>query len=171
MHLVTIVADQAHDVPELIGEEIYDEFDSEGHSRLKHYVAPSKRKGSRQENSTTGPSPTIGSDANTIQVTSSPMLISPALPDATSADYLAPAGVSLGPSLSALVRNKKMRADSGSRTPSKRGKPRRSSAPATPAPDAARTNTGDTAVGDEAAVSILHEQEKSAPDIHVGQSS
>jgi len=32
---------------ELIGEEIYDEFDSEGHSRLRHY--PAKRKGSRHD--------------------------------------------------------------------------------------------------------------------------
>lgn len=38
---------------ELIGEEIYDEFDSEGHSRLSNY--PAKRKGSRHEHGTPHP--------------------------------------------------------------------------------------------------------------------
>ncbi|KAH8093859.1 hypothetical protein BXZ70DRAFT_367149 [Cristinia sonorae] len=157
---------------ELIGEEIYDEFDEEGTSRLshRHHVAPSKRKPS----AATAPAPEGVVNANNGGLVASPMTLSPGAIEANSGDYLAPKGASLGPSLTALVGQKKMRSGGAaggqmSRPSSKRGKPRASSVP-TPGMgggvEAADAGTPAAAVTvNDAGIAIPSGKEKDAPDI------
>lgn len=114
---------------------------------------------------------------------SSPLPLSPDVSEAAGGEYLAPKTASLGSSLTALVSKKIRGAESGSRAVTRRGKSRRSSAPA-PGPTAASSSTpqttdvprgdgGDAAdggaargvVGNEAGASIPDETAKDAPDI------
>ena len=94
---------------ELIGEEIYDEFDSEGQSRLSHYVSQPKCKGSSHE------SPAIPSEAAPVSTTTGPrsqQAVSPTL--SFSSDPTPTKTASLRTSLNALVSQKKACAvDSG----------------------------------------------------------
>ncbi|CAL1706812.1 unnamed protein product [Somion occarium] len=98
---------------ELIGEEIYDEFDvdSEGRSRLAHYNPPSKRRGSRNETSV-NISPALGSETTTFQVTSPipiPILNTPAFSEDQDKPHSRPPSRtgSLAASLGALISHKK----------------------------------------------------------------
>lgn len=99
---------------ELIGEEIYDEFDREGQSRLSHYVSQTpnkpKRKGSRHD------SPPIGPDANPTALAGPTQPSSPPQSPALSFSSEPPISrtTSLGPSLNALMLQKKTRATESS---------------------------------------------------------
>ncbi|THH30294.1 hypothetical protein EUX98_g3887 [Antrodiella citrinella] len=172
---------------ELIGEEIYDEFDSEGHSHLKYYVSSTKRKTTRQE-TIIPPTPVVLSSDPTPTMTSSPMLQSPVVSEGNTPQgyFTAPRGVSLGPSLSALVSRKVRRGETvASAAPrTRRGKTRGFSAPApvtdgdgeeavvvadARVPDA---EAADAEGAEENAVvreavgkSIPHDAEEDAPDI------
>lgn len=89
-----------HSLPriELIGEETYDEFDSEGQSRLSHHISQLSRKDSRHE------SPVIPSEVAPVSTTTGPHSQQAVSPTVSFSSELTPTKTpSLRPSLIALV--------------------------------------------------------------------
>lgn len=97
----------------MIGEEIYDEFDPEGHSHLAHYNPPSKRKAPRAPN-TVAPPPDL--DIPAVQVSSAdPTDDRPELEERSHSQPPS-RNASFATSLGALAFNRKQRGRSSSRT-------------------------------------------------------
>ncbi|KAF7792361.1 hypothetical protein EIP86_003397 [Pleurotus ostreatoroseus] len=154
---------------ELIGEEIYDEFDREGQSHLDPYYT-SRRMPSRARTPDPKISPDPSDGATAIGDEESKSHSMPASPmiGTVFLDEPQPRNISrvpsLGQHLGALAGYKRqLRSSSGSSTPRERSRVRRQSnlVPSAPAPLTERVPN----VQEESAVRIPDSQEKSGPDI------
>ena len=127
--LLLIVYNSIRQSVELIGEEIYDEFDPEGESRLKSYTVPKpkvKSKNSRGREPAVQSSPVAPSEGTTVigveEVIgeATPKSNSqPTSPDLSASHEDGPISrtSSLGQSLSALAMHRKIRASNASASP------------------------------------------------------
>ncbi|THH00799.1 hypothetical protein EW026_g1787 [Hermanssonia centrifuga] len=159
---------------ELIGEEIYDEFDSEGQSHLRSYISP-KYRGPRPRPTAAEKSPVAPSEGTTaISATDDATTKSHSAPNspnlsANQDDTPISRQSSLGQSLSALAMHRIKRNNTttpaGAKTPRERSRVRKESRDSEGPGNTILPAVGISDVPEEDALRIPDAQEKTGPDI------